>query len=113
MLFFDTLINLVFESRKSNFPDSALRKMYYLYGAGSKGWGFHEPTTRTLNQLDKENGFGFVRKKSISDSILEYKDLNQTSLMLSERFRARQEDAREFAQNIFDNGFLVNIFNMI
>ncbi len=99
---FDTLIALVFESRKNQFPDSTLQKMYYLYTNESKSWGQHDPTTRTLNQLDKENGFGFIRKKAISDSILTYKDLNQISLILSERFRSRQEDAREFSQNIFD-----------
>ena len=84
--------------------DSTLRKMYRLYEL-SKGWGYHSPTTRALDQLDKAGGFGFVRKKEISDSILKYKDLNQFSITLSDRFRSRQEDARIFAQNIFDNEF--------
>ena len=102
---FDTLIDLVFQSRRGKLSESALRKMYYLY-TQSKGWGPHEPTTRTLNQLEKENGFGFIHKMEISDSILTYKDLNQLSITLSERFRSRQEQAREFAQNIFDSEFL-------
>jgi hypothetical protein len=102
---FDTLIDLVFQSRRGELSESALRKMYFLY-TQSKGWGPHEPTTRTLNQLDKENGFGFIHKKEISDSILTYKDLNQLSITLSERFRNRQEQAREFAQNIFDYEYL-------
>ena len=105
---FDTLIDLVFKSRSEQPTDSALQKMYYLYAGYSKSWGQHDPTTRTLNQLDKENGFSFIRKNDILDSILVYKDLDQTSLVLSERFRSRQEDAREFSQNIFDYSLLVN-----
>ena len=100
----DTLIDLVYQARSVQLPDSALRKMYRLYEL-SKAWGSHSPTTRALDQLDKERGFGFVRKKEISDSILKYKDLNQLSITLSDRFRSRQEDARIFAQNIFDNEF--------
>ncbi len=103
---FDTLIDLAFKCRKEQLPDSDLQKMYYLYVRQSKGWKQHDPTTRTLNQLDKENGFSFIRKKNIADSILAYKDLNQTSVILSERFRNRQEDAREFSQNIFDYSLL-------
>jgi hypothetical protein len=99
---FDTLIDLIFKSREGQPTDSALQKMYYLYDKESKGWGFHEPTTRAINQLDKENGFSFLRKKDIADTILAYKDLNQISLTLSERFRSRQEDARICSQNIFD-----------
>ena len=99
---FDTLIGLIFKSRGERSTDSDLQKMYYLYDRQSKGWGPHEPTTRTLNQLDKENGFGFIRKKDISDSILAYKDLDETSVLLSDRFRSRQEDARIASQDVFD-----------
>jgi hypothetical protein len=99
------MVEMVEDLKRGKLSDNALRKMYYLY-TQSKGWGLHEPTTRTLNQLEKENGFGFIHKKQISDSILTYKDLNQLSIILSERFRSRQEQAREFAQNIFDNEFL-------
>src|SRR5690349_12025841 len=105
---FDTLIALVFQSRTGQLPDSTLQKMYYLFAFKSKGWSQHNPTTRTLNELDKENGFGFIRKKEISDSILTYKDLNQLSLILSERFRSRQEDARLFSQSIFDYKFVMD-----
>lgn len=109
---FDTLIDLVFKSRREQPTDSALQKMYYLYDRQSKGWGQHDPTTRAINQLDKENGFSFIRKKDIADSILAYEDLNQTSLILSERFRSRQEDARAFSQNIFDYELLPDsVFN--
>ncbi len=101
---FDTLIDLVFQARSALLPDSALRKMYRLYDL-SKSWGHHSPTTRALDQLDKERGFGFLNKKEISDSILKYKDLNQSSITLSDRFRSREEDARIFAQNIFDNEY--------
>ena len=99
---FDTLINLVFRTADKKLQDSLIKKMYALYSQYSKGWSGHIPTGRTLNQLDKEGGFSIIRKSQVADSILKYKDLNEISIVLSDRFRARQEDARLQSQNIFN-----------
>lgn len=70
----DTLARLSFDATEKQLSDSQYRKMYYfmrLYGLNSVSFS---STNRAFVLLDKGDAFSLIKKQTISDSILNYKE---------------------------------------
>jgi hypothetical protein len=98
----DTLRSLIYTAAHNKMPDTAIRKMYYLYRFyGGIVYPF-SPTQRTLSQFDKNDAFSLLRIQKVSDAIVEYSDYDTRTLAQLEVFRSYQIDALEVGETIFN-----------
>ena len=109
---FDTLRSDIIKSTKGSLTNDEYRKMYYIFRANGGIGNQYFPVERTLTIIEKE-GFGFIRKQNITDSILNYREWKVRVEEQKDLILKMQDIANTFSMQIFDIELLndyVNIF---
>jgi hypothetical protein len=102
----DTLRALVYASAKAELPDSDRKKMYYLYRVYSGTNFYFTPTLRTLSVFERNDAFSLLRKREVSDSIVDYSEKNTSLLKQADVYNEFQLKALEVGETIFNLEYL-------
>ena len=98
---FDTLRTGIIKATKENLSNDECRKMYYIFrGYGGIG-NLYFSVVRALTMLEKE-GFELIRKQNVTDSILQYKEVNSKIEGQIDLITKNQDNANTYAIQIFD-----------
>ena len=98
----DTLRLLICDATVKPLPNSDYRLMYFLHRMVNFTTADFIATKRTVTQFEKNDGFGLIRKQTVSDSINYYYQVNEGIVVQQNYHREYLNQSYQLSQSIFD-----------